>query len=695
MKIMKLLPALLSGLLAVTLSAWDQKTFNEQLNAIRNTLGKEKKYEQAAQEALKLASAEGIPLASLCGAYAAAGDYYLQAKNYDAFEKLCRELHGKPDNAQRVRDRNLCRMLLSFSKSDLKRADALFSELTAGETPAPDIAANWFGGMTENSIHQKFTAETDRFFLRLLELKDSPEKYTQIRRIFTVIRHQIPRSEEKYFGMLEKHVSADVYAMIRYLQTGEKKYFEPLYLKRDKNTRPAEGLFLQSCRTLAGQYQNEGEYAKAEEVWKDLNAHDPKSCWNELAMLELRREHDREAAELFDKADRNAPWFDLHYYPAVMRGLCRGLSVAEAEKAMNMNGVSSAKRMKLLSQVSKRFFDAGRYEYCRLIFREIQSMLQPVEEKGFTCRFLSDPPTSVWGWNAREDLRRDPRFAWNGFEPYGIEIFTSPANDERRLADRPREKVDPAWLSTLCLAYDEQGLHVYMDCPDPDAEKIHEGFKDPGSLEFLFQPDRNAAYHMIACSLPDGEDPYEVDWESPGRHYRLTYDGIRKTAALTPRGTGAYLFIPWLQEYDRLPFDGHEWRLGVQRWCGKSQTTGGRVHELSRTLKLSFEITPEMKNRIRRFIAAKAVRQYRRLRKDADGFLAHWQDADTGDPEFFEKVIEPHLKMLDDACAELESMPAGQDVTEFFRRYVPQLLELKYDIADLRTDYLKKHFMQQ
>ena len=72
-------------------------------------------------------------------------------------------------------------------------------------------------------------------------------------------------------------------------------------------------------------------------------------------------------------------------------------------------------------------------------------------------------------------------------------------------------------------------------------------------------------------------------------------------AKLTPSGTVAHVHVAWADFFDSLPVDGVDWRFGVIR-SGASGTisSGGVVHELSRSLVVHFNFTPAQLAALRR-----------------------------------------------------------------------------------------------
>lgn len=380
------------------------------------------------------------------------------------------------------------------------------------------------------------------------------------------------------------------------------------------------------------------------------------------------------------------------------------LHLAEANPMEDFDGVvfgatefAPADRLAMLQRVSETMFLAGRYDVCRRIQSEIvENMFKPSLSKRYQVEFAANAPRSADAWARSEFYDRWDRMETR-FEPYGNGYDISHAVDvSRHLKEAESPEIDPAYRTGVYVLYDLDGVHVFIRCDDPQIESILLGEGSAGGLELLFRPSDEAAYHSIYFRAPplDTEDPYEVDWASPSKNYRLTRDCFVKDAAATPEGFVAHTFIPWLSFYNNLPVDGRVWRFGMQRWGKARVTLSGNVHELSRTLQLEFDFAPQTLAAIKRRLAIKAFHRYDGIRQDAGGFIQTWNDPVLGDPEFYQACVTPLLTELDDAGKRLLETTTVDEAAEICNDYLPRWAGIKYEIAERRADWLREHLLR-
>ena len=374
----------------------------------------------------------------------------------------------------------------------------------------------------------------------------------------------------------------------------------------------------------------------------------------------------------------------------------RGEGLAGFNRAFPPGALDSAARLALLRKTSLFLFQARRYDDCRAILNEItQNLYAPEPDKIHVATYVPQAPTTADGF-VRTPFYNDWSRMETRFVPYGNGYNESRETDAKRhLKDAVQPKTDPAFRTGIRVLYDEQGVHVFIRCDDPGIGEVMLGKRNAGGLEIVFRPGRDdIAYHSIFFdALPGTGDPHHVDWNLPGRHYRLTEDSFVKDTAVTPEGVVAHLGIPWTSVYDHLPADGNPWLLGLQRSCpGGMQTISGLVHELSRGMRIEFPFTPEQLTGLKRSIAVAAFNRYQALRNNKGKFLQTWNDPVLGDPAFYAAEVAPLLETLDAAGVQLMAPAPDADVERIFRETVPLWAEIEYEVADRRTRYLNAQF---
>ena len=369
------------------------------------------------------------------------------------------------------------------------------------------------------------------------------------------------------------------------------------------------------------------------------------------------------------------------------RGL-RGFDAANAKLGLN-----DAQRLAALRQTSRELFNMRRYDDCRAIFAEITGRLyEPDAPRVHVATYLADAPQSAGAFAARPELYGDWKAMETRFVPYGDGYGESAATDAKRhLRGVEKPVCDPAYPTGVRVLFDDAAVHVFFRCDDPAVDEVRLGRRDAGGLELCFRPggpDR-PYYSIFFNNLPAANDPHAVDWAMPGRGYRRNTDVFEKDAALTPDGVVAHLRIPWLAFYGSLPVDGNEWELGVIRsGKGGTQTVGGVVHEISRGMRVKFDLPRDRLLALRRRVATMAYNRYRAARRNEGGAILTWNDPLLGDPEFFAAEVAPLLEELDAAGERLLAPCPDKDVAGIFARYAPLWAEIDYEIASRRTRYL-------
>ena len=111
---------------------------------------------------------------------------------------------------------------------------------------------------------------------------------------------------------------------------------------------------------------------------------------------------------------------------------------------------------------------------------------------------------------------------------------------------------------------------------------------------------------MVFRGTAGTDEPHLVNWGSPTRNYKLTYDFFTKDAVTTNNGIVAHTFAPWIMFHNTLPLNGNKWTYGLQAWGRQGLTLSGTVHEHSRALELIFNFTPEQLLKLKRNVAITA-----------------------------------------------------------------------------------------
>jgi len=370
--------------------------------------------------------------------------------------------------------------------------------------------------------------------------------------------------------------------------------------------------------------------------------------------------------------------------------------IHQLDKEFTTEKISKEERFKLLRRASAYLFNACRYDDVRALVAETKTMIPSDKKKTFTCHYVKNAPRSADSW-LRSALLKDPRYRESRFEKYA-NLNDNLKSEIARLKNT--ENVNPVinkpgYETSVYIVYDKRGIHIFALCGDPEAEKIEQGLVKGGSLEFYFQPGKSHAYHQWFFNLPGTEEPHLVNWDAPHRNYRYTYDYMTKDTSITDTAIGAYTFIPWLLVYDKLPADSNKWIFSMQRWTkGGSVTLGGAVHELGRAVNLDFQMSKAQLLAVKREIISRAYAKYRQEREKREG-VSIWNDPVLGDIEFYQKSVQPLLERLDQAGETVNKKMTDPEIELLFSQFVPQWMELSYEVAELRINYLKNKLLQE
>lgn len=377
-----------------------------------------------------------------------------------------------------------------------------------------------------------------------------------------------------------------------------------------------------------------------------------------------------------------------------LRAVNAGQGIAGIDAAVAEQELTMAPRMELLRRVSTTLYKLGRYDEVRELDNQVKKMFVPHKDKEYLCEYIPNAPKTADGW-ARSRYYNDWNRMATAFVPYGNDLNVSKDIDvKRHLTDAEQPEIDPAYRTGVHLAYDDEGFHIYTRCDDPQMRDIILGKRKAGLLEYFLKPGLEFPYHSWHFKLPGTEDPYIVNWATPGKGYRMTYDFFEKDTVATPEAVVAHTYVPWMMFYDKLPVDGNQWTFDMKRFDkGVRATLGGRVHEHARAMKLKFNFTRSQLIALKRNICVMAFNRYHNMRQDEGGDILAWKDKVLGDPEFYQTELKPLLDELDEAGVRLTAPAKDSEIGGFFAEYAPLWAEIAYVVADKRREYLKQKFL--
>lgn len=366
-----------------------------------------------------------------------------------------------------------------------------------------------------------------------------------------------------------------------------------------------------------------------------------------------------------------------------------GLAKGEVFKAVE--ALSAEQKLKVYGDAAKFFMKSQQYGVVNEFIALKDAMYREEPQKIYPCQFMDRAPSSIDGWMASA-LVKDPRNRESRFEAYdrkAAERLIVDVRSERVVGD---DKVAADKETGFYMACDDRGWHIFVKSEDAEVEKVAAGLIGGGQLEMSFTTAYGAPYFQWIINLQTGKfEP--VDWGSPARGFRLMEGFYKSETLLLDKSIGSYIFFPWEMLYDRLPKNGDKWPFSVIRWTRAGGiTTGGKVHEIHKWGVVQWNgLTPEHQVAIKRKLVMKALGNYRKVRDDLANF---WKDDEHGDPEFYKSTLLPVLEQLDAPGQKVAPDMAQFDVEALFETMVPDWMEFKYKVAELRSDYLAEKWLR-
>lgn len=348
---------------------------------------------------------------------------------------------------------------------------------------------------------------------------------------------------------------------------------------------------------------------------------------------------------------------------------------------------------------AETYFAAGKvmmslrnYDTARFLADKAESLFEKSADRIYNVPFVEVAPRGVAGW-LNSPLRKTTSPREDRFEEYNKQaaaLLINDVNVARTVVSDTATKNAPV---AFYMAADSFGWNVFLEYQDEDAEQVLAGLVPGGELEMYLAPGLTEAYYQFLIGVPGGKTSF-VPWTSPNKRYRKLDDHLISEVAPIKGGFGIALTIPWELIYDKLPTADARWPFGIVNFGrGGAFTWGsGQVHELNRFGKVTFSGIEKTLPAIHRWIVLKAFAKYK---KSAAQATLVWDDPETGDPEFFQTILEPEITRLNELGTLVNAtMPVG-DSEKLFREAVPTWMEFDYWIAEKRTAYLTDKLMTQ
>jgi tetratricopeptide (TPR) repeat protein len=340
------------------------------------------------------------------------------------------------------------------------------------------------------------------------------------------------------------------------------------------------------------------------------------------------------------------------------------------------------------------------------LYAAYESLLPHLPTATITCEFTPDAPFDVGSW-LNSPLRKDAQSTAKLNRPYGDNLKLLVETDA---ATAGRDAVAPSGEDTgdtdtnFHIACDEQGLHLFFDARDARAQEVMDGLVRGGSFEMYIAPGEHQAYYTFLPRLPDGTistEPGMFNTMYPNSGFRLpsTDEGtLLSSIQRTGNGFGVSLFFSWELFYDKLPVSGTKWQFEAIRWTrsgGRSFAGSQSVHNRSSWGDIVFSnLTPQNLSAIKRAIIFKAVTKYRAA-KAITAPVGRWNDAELGDPAFYQSRVAPLLARLDRYADRIQENMTDAEVETLFNEAVPGWMEINHRVEALRAQYIEQKVFAQ
>ena len=369
--------------------------------------------------------------------------------------------------------------------------------------------------------------------------------------------------------------------------------------------------------------------------------------------------------------------------------------LAEADRAFGSE-VEPKKRKERLERLGSFAMCANDEATVRSVAAYLDTVFTPKPDKTYTVRFSPVRIPGLGGWDAAaavakpgtEKLDRsyggDATCLWTDVATQRGEVG---ADSEKGYARSPE------WQAMA----DEWGIHFRLEVFDEKAPEIALGLVSAGSLEGYLAPGANTPYHCILHSLePGGLTLYNPVYSQPDHREIDAKDRVncREEVVCTADSIVVYVAFSWATWATRVPMADSVWDFEPMFWGRKAGCSWNglkTIHGRSSWGHLSFALSDADRRRILRPLLV-GVRKAYEAEKGPSGAIAHWRNAEVGDPAFYESVLAPLVEKLDAAAARVSADMDDATVDELAATALPAWHNFKFEVQRLRADYLlRKH----
>ena len=386
--------------------------------------------------------------------------------------------------------------------------------------------------------------------------------------------------------------------------------------------------------------------------------------------------------------------------------LVAAIAAADRAAAEAALGLADKDRLARLERVGAMAVASGDGRLARG-FADYRLTVKPPQPKmRYVAKFSKRPVGGAHDWGNIPFRPEEQPFTRKFGGPDMAFMTTDVATGDRGNAVKGGHADHPV---TLQAVVDEWGIHILMTFHDSRAREFEAGTLDAGSYECYIAPGANQPYTCFLCYLKNDAEPYlyPTSYNSPG--HRRVADGkpskFRSETLFTDDAVLNYVGFAWDNFATLVPTKDSEWDFESVFWGPVQAAWNGTesIHGRSTWGILAFDLTDADRARILRaqiFKAANAYKAEKVARTGAtpggqESVFDFWQDAELGDPAFYEAVVKPLEERLDKGLEKVKFGMSDEDVADVAQNYLQQWRDVRFTVGRLRAAYLNERLSEE
>ena len=363
--------------------------------------------------------------------------------------------------------------------------------------------------------------------------------------------------------------------------------------------------------------------------------------------------------------------------------------VDRALKGADAKGPDSAARAAGLLQAAQMAFVLGFEDSARTLYDAREKMLVKAPLRSMSCTFIENGPSDISAFlasayfkDARNRARLDRKYGDN----LQFLLETDSALTGRKVTEQAAEFRPTEFVATC----DADGVKLFFFAPTDKAKEIAEGFSTLGGYELYLAAGPDEPYHCYLVNQVPGDtgDSFVTQYDNANfRRARQDDGAFTIQHQILDNGVATLIAFSWKAFFNRLPADGDAWSFEALHWEQGGYSWGGSqsVHNRSSFGSLVFaNLTEANRRAIKRRLIPAAAAVYRNEIRPANGCVEIWEDPELGDRDFFSAAIKPLRETLDGYLKQVAPTMTDAEVDLLFDKAVPQWMNIKYVVADLR-----------